>query len=91
MIDIEGAMFYDIEYEHSFLELRFGEHYRYLKNENLDRNRMLFYKLYHHISCTAGGLKLLHRGHPNKKLAKEIADYNYRSALKFIGRSIDSL
>lgn len=91
LIDIEGAMFYDIEYEHSFLVLRFGEHYRFLKNENLDRSRMLFYKLYHHISCTAGGLKLLHRGHPNKKLAKEIADYNYRSALKFIEKSIDSL
>lgn len=47
-------MYYDTEYEHSFMEFRFGDAYSYLKNDRLDRNRMLFYKLYHHISCTAG-------------------------------------
>ncbi|MFE5318695.1 hypothetical protein ACFQ88_08305 [Paenibacillus sp. NPDC056579] len=49
---------------------------------------MKFYKLYHHISCTAGGLKLLHRGFPDKQAAQHIVDYNCASALKF-ARSIN--
>lgn len=89
--DIEGSRYYDSEYEHSFLTFRFGAAYSYLDNDRLDRNRMLFYKMYHHLSCTAGGLKLLHRGFPNRQLAMDITRHNYRSALKFIDISIDGL
>ncbi|XEC96324.1 phosphotransferase [Paenibacillus tarimensis] len=84
LIDIEGAMFFDIEHEHCFMEIRFGDHYRYLTNDSLDPDRMAFYKLSHHISLTTGGLKLLHRAFPDQKLAHQIYDYNYRSALRFI-------
>ncbi|WP_199620183.1 phosphotransferase [Paenibacillus alkalitolerans] len=84
LIDIEGAMFFDIEHEHSFLQLRFQETYRYLNNDSLDHDRMLFYKLHHHISITSGGLKLLHRGFPDKHFAKGIVDHNYRSVLRMI-------
>ena len=31
LIDIEGLMFFDIEWEHAFLELRFGRHYPLLR------------------------------------------------------------
>lgn len=84
LIDIEGAGFYDIEHEHSFLEMRFRYFYRYLKNDNLDPNRMLFYRFHHHIALTSGGLKLLHRGFPDQPFAKGLADYHYRRALQFI-------
>lgn len=84
LIDIEGSQYYDLEYEHSFLAFRFGDAYCYLNNARLDRSRMLFYKLYHHLSCTSGGLKLLHRGFPNRGLAEMIVEHNYKSALKFI-------
>lgn len=84
LIDIEGAMFFDIEHEHSFLELRFGDFYRYLKNDNLDRNRLLFYRFHHHISLTSGGLKLLHRGFPDQSFAKGLAEHHSRFALQFI-------
>lgn len=84
LIDIEGVEYFDIEYEHSFLQFRFGDHYRFLANAELDMDRMLFYKLHHHISCTAGGLKLLHRGFPNQKLAREIFTYNAEATLKFL-------
>lgn len=46
------------EYENSFLEFRFGDYYKYLQEENLDKNRMKFYKLSHHIGCLLGALKL---------------------------------
>jgi hypothetical protein len=88
VIDIEGSLFYDLEYEHSFLEFRFGDAYEYLRSSRLDHNRMLFYKLFHHLSCTEGGLKLLHRGFPNQQLAREIVEHNYRSSLAFIDRSL---
>ncbi|MGM7724796.1 phosphotransferase [Metabacillus sp. Hm71] len=84
LIDIEGAMFFDIEHEHSFLEFRFGDFYRFLKNDALDYNRMLFYRFHHHISLTSGGLKLFHRGFPDKQFAKGLADHHSQSALRFI-------
>ncbi|MEK5032697.1 aminoglycoside phosphotransferase family protein [Paenibacillus sp. FSL R7-0302] len=85
LIDIEGAEFYDIEHEHSFLEMRFGEHYRrYLNNVQLDENRKRFYKLHHHLSLISGGLKLVHRGFPDQQLARGIADRHTHCALQFI-------
>ncbi|AJY77756.1 aminoglycoside phosphotransferase family protein [Paenibacillus beijingensis] len=84
LIDIEGAAFFDIEHEHSFLEFRFGDYYRYLKNDSLDPNRMLFYRFHHHISLTSGGLKLLHRGFPDQQFAKELAEHHSRCAMRFI-------
>ncbi|MEK8129235.1 phosphotransferase [Paenibacillus filicis] len=84
LIDIEGAEFFDIEHEHSFLEFRFEEFYRYLKNDKLDPNRMLFYKFHHHISLIAAGLKLIHRGYPDQQLARNIADYHTVCALRFV-------
>lgn len=84
LIDIEGASFFDIEHEHSFLEFRFRDHYRYLKNDALDPNRMLFYRLHHHISLTSGGLKLLHRGFPDQQFAKGLAEYHSQRALSFV-------
>jgi hypothetical protein len=84
LIDIEGAEFFDIEHEHSFLKFRFGEYYRYLKNDHLDMNRMNFYKFHHHISLTDGFLKLLHRGFPNQQFAKDLVEHHSQCALNFI-------
>lgn len=86
LIDIEGAMFYDLEYEHSFLAFRFGRLYdSYLRSESLDCHRMNFYRLYHHISCATGGLKLMQRGFPNQALAESIYTFNLKSALALVG------
>jgi tRNA A-37 threonylcarbamoyl transferase component Bud32 len=84
LIDIEGATFFDIEHEHSFLELRFGEYYRYFRNDSLDPNRMVLYRFHHHISLTSGGLKLLHRGFPDQQFALSLAKHHSRCALQFI-------
>lgn len=84
VIDIEGAEFFDIEHEHSFLQIRFGEYYKFFANDTLDPNRMLFYRYHHHISLTAGFLKLLHRGFPNQLLAKSVIKLQSQNALSFI-------
>ncbi len=88
LIDIEGAAFFDIEHEHTFLEIRFRDYYRYLKNDSLDHDRMLFYRFHHHISLTSGGLKLLHRGFPDQQFAKGLADHHSRCALRFMREGI---
>ncbi|WP_160032480.1 phosphotransferase [Paenibacillus sp. An7] len=84
LIDIEGAGFFDIEHEHSFLEFRFGDYYRYLKNGALDPDRMLFYKFHHHISLTSGGLKLQHRGFSNSQFAIDLANYHADCLMQFV-------
>ncbi|QHW35382.1 phosphotransferase [Paenibacillus rhizovicinus] len=87
LIDIEGASFYDVEHEHSFLHLRFGEHYERLRDDSLDPARLAFYQLHQYLSLTAGGLKLLQRGFHDRALAQGILDSNLRRALQFKGSS----
>ncbi|REE56474.1 phosphotransferase family enzyme [Paenibacillus taihuensis] len=84
LIDIEGAAFFDQEYEHSFLQFRFAGYERYLAREDLDPVRMRFYKLCHHISCATGGLKLLQRGFPNRELANAIMSSNLSQTLSYL-------
>jgi hypothetical protein len=87
LIDIEGAKFFDIEYEHAFLDFRFGENYSYIKNDHLDSNRLLFYKLHLHISCSIGPLKIIENGFPQVDLMNDIADYNIKATLNFLNSS----
>ncbi|MBB3126419.1 hypothetical protein FHS19_001073 [Paenibacillus rhizosphaerae] len=84
LIDIEGVTYFDIEHEHSFLEFRFGEYYRYFRQDHLDPDRMAFYRLHHHISLIGGGLKLLHRGFPDRPFAQGIVDHHLKCALQYV-------
>ncbi|WMT40946.1 hypothetical protein RE628_28400 [Paenibacillus sp. D2_2] len=84
LIDIEGALFFDPEYEHSFMEFRFDNYRRYLKNTQLDPHRMAFYKLYHHISYSAGPHRLLQREYPDAELVKQIMSFNTQSAFRIL-------
>jgi aminoglycoside phosphotransferase (APT) family kinase protein len=84
MIDIEGAMYCDIEWEHAFLQLRFGEHYRQLRADNLDQQRMRFYRLALHLSLIAGPLRLLDGDFPDRELMRQIAEHNIDRALAFL-------
>ncbi|MFC5648286.1 phosphotransferase [Paenibacillus solisilvae] len=84
IIDIEGAMFFDVEHEHSFMEFRFDNYRHYLDRADLDEDRMRMYKLCHHLSLSAGGLKLMQRGFPNRLLAEEIMQSNVENSLRFL-------
>lgn len=52
LIDIEGLMYFDIEWEHVFLRLRFGEHYRWLDRSGLDEQPLRGDKSWHHAGRT---------------------------------------
>ncbi|MNP84703.1 hypothetical protein D3C76_1841220 [compost metagenome] len=66
------------------MEFRFSNYSRYLKHSQLDPNRMVFYKLYHHIAYSAGPHRLLQRGYPEAELVKQIMEYNTQSALRIL-------
>ena len=63
VIDIEGARFFDLEYEESFLKIRFNSNYKYLKSNNLDENRMKFYHICHCCGNLSGAYELLNKNY----------------------------
>lgn len=54
---IEGALTFDVEWEHANLEHRFGDRYRYLAAPDLDEDRLRFYRLARHLSRLATPLR----------------------------------
>jgi tRNA A-37 threonylcarbamoyl transferase component Bud32 len=83
LIDIEGLMYFDAEWEHVFLRLRFGAHYPRLIRPGLDANRLRFYQLAMHLNLAAGPLRIADTGHPDRKWFLEVAEYHLRQALSF--------
>jgi hypothetical protein len=84
LIDIEGVMFFDVEWEHVFLELRFGDNYHYLHGDELDDDRMRFYRLALYLSLVAGPLRLLDGDFPHRAAMLDIVEHN-------IGRTLAQL
>jgi Phosphotransferase enzyme family len=84
LIDIEGLMFFDVEWEHAFLRLRFGEHYVSLERTGLDGDRLTFYLLAMRLSLVAGPLRLLDGDFPDRDFMMGIAEYNLQHALAFL-------
>src|ERR1022692_2260089 len=84
IIDIEGVMFFDVEWEHAFLELRFGEHYRWLRASDLDDRRLRFYRLALYLSLIAGPLWLLAGDYPDREPMLGIGEYNITRALALL-------
>jgi hypothetical protein len=84
IIDIEGLMFFDVEWEHAFLELRFHDDYRQLRADDLDEQRMRLYRLALHISLVAGPLRLLDGDFPDAPLMRSIVEWNLEKTLSFV-------
>jgi len=85
LIDIEGLMYFDPEWEHVFLRLRFGELYRFLREPGLDPHRLALYRLAMHLSLVAGPLRLLDGDFPGREPMLQIVAYNTRQACLDIG------
>jgi hypothetical protein len=84
LIDIEGLMFFDAEWEHAFLRLRFGPHYRWLRPAALDDERLDLYSLALYLSLVAGPLRLLDGDFPDREPMLAIAEHNLRRCLAFV-------
>ncbi len=84
IIDIEGLMYFDVEWEHAFLAFRFDEHYRWLREVGLDEARLRFYTLCLHLSLCAGPLRLLKGDFPERDMVAGVIGYNTTKALDFV-------
>ncbi|MFD9685052.1 phosphotransferase family protein [Kitasatospora sp. NPDC059088] len=81
VIDIEGTMYFDVEWEHVFLRIRLHEDYRPLEPAGLDEHRLALYLLAQRLSLTAGPLRLLDGDFPDRAAMAAIAEYNLNRAL----------
>lgn len=84
LIDIEGAHYFDMEWEHVFLEMRFGAHYDQLRVPGLDEDRMRFYRLAMHLSLVAGPLRLLDGDFPDRAFMLHIAEHHTGHVLSHV-------
>ncbi|MEV5199363.1 aminoglycoside phosphotransferase family protein [Streptomyces sp. NPDC053720] len=84
LIDIEDLMYFDVEWEHVFLRLRFHERYAVLDGPGLDPRRLDLYMLAMRLSLVAGPLRLLDGDFPGRVFMQGIADHNARQALALL-------
>ncbi|MEU9955063.1 phosphotransferase [Streptomyces sp. NPDC050982] len=83
-IDIEGLMYFDVEWEHVFLRIRLHDAYRPLEVDGLDEDRLALYTLAQRLSLTAGPLRLLDGDFPDRAFMTCVAEYNLTQALELI-------
>ena len=83
LIDIEGLMYFDIEWEHVFVRMRFGDDYARLRRDDLDEARMSLYQLAMHVDLVAGPLRIAQSDHPERQWFLDLADYHLHKALAF--------
>ncbi|KUL24617.1 phosphotransferase [Streptomyces regalis] len=84
VIDIEGLMYFDVEWEHVFLRIRLHDAYRPLAVDGLDEDRLALYMLAQRLSLTAGPLRLLDGDFPDRAFMAGIAEYNLKKALDLV-------
>ncbi|MGW6599512.1 phosphotransferase family protein [Streptomyces sp. NPDC055036] len=83
-IDIEGLMYFDVEWEHVFLRIRLHDAYRPPAVEGLDEDRLALYTLAQRLSLTAGPLRLLDGEFPDRAFMAGIAEHNLNEALELL-------
>jgi aminoglycoside phosphotransferase (APT) family kinase protein len=83
LIDIEGAMYFDVEVEHVWMRMRFGAHYAKLSQDGLDEDRLRFYQLCMHLDLVAGPLRIAGTSHPEREWFRGVAEHHLQRALRF--------
>jgi hypothetical protein len=83
LIDIEGAMYFDVEVEHVWMRMRFGEHYAKLSGDGLDEHRLRLYQLCMHLDLVAGPLRIADTSHPDREWFRSVAESHLKRALQF--------
>jgi len=83
LIDIEGAMYFDVEAEHVWMRMRFGGHYPKLSQGGLDEDRLRFYQLCMHLDLVAGPLRIAGTSHPEREWFRDLAEHHLHCALQF--------
>ncbi|GAA5034294.1 phosphotransferase [Actinopolymorpha pittospori] len=84
IIDIEGLMYFDVEWEHVFLRHRYNDQYPLLGRNDLDERRLRLYQFAMHISLVAKPLSILDSDFPHREGMIGIAESNLERALSLV-------
>jgi hypothetical protein len=86
LIDIEGMMFFDVEWEHEFTRMRLGERYGDLHfSVELDARRLSLYEIVRSLSLVEGPLRILQTDFPNRALMESIHTWHTTKVLRLAG------
>lgn len=83
IIDIEALMYFDVEWEHTFLQIRMGDSYPLVEVDGLDPIRSELYMLARRLWLVAGPLRLLDGDFPDRAFMLQIVEWNINAALEF--------
>lgn len=81
MVDIEGLTFFDVEWEHAWLQMRFGDTYPALHPVELEPTRLEFYRYAQVLSLIEGPLRIADTDFPNRQWMLDLAEWNITKAL----------
>ncbi|MFI7210011.1 phosphotransferase family protein [Micromonospora maritima] len=81
MIDFEGLTWFDVEWEHAWLRLRFGGAYPALRPVALDTDRLEFYRYAQVLSLIEGPLRIAGTDFPDRRWMRDLAERNIAEAL----------
>ncbi|MFI2711363.1 phosphotransferase family protein [Micromonospora sp. NPDC018662] len=81
MIDFEGLTWFDVEWEHAWLRLRFGAAYPALRPVPLDADRLEFYRYAQVLSLIDGPLRIAEGDFPDRRWMLNLAERNIAEAL----------
>ena len=83
LIDIEGTKYFDVEVEHVWMRMRFGEHYAKLNPGDLDEDRLRLYQLCMHLDLVAGPLRIADTSHPERAWFRGLAERHLQRVLHY--------
>jgi len=84
MIDFEGLTYFDVEWEHAWLQMRFGDAYSALRPVELDPARLELYRYAQVLSLIEGPLRIAETDFPERDWMLDLAEWNIGKALSAI-------
>lgn len=81
MIDFEGLAYFDVEWDHAWIRMRFEDAYPRLDPVELDADRLEFYRYAQVLSLIEGPLRISRTDFPNRDWMLDLAEWNVAKAL----------
>ncbi|MFF4196804.1 phosphotransferase family protein [Nonomuraea sp. NPDC001831] len=81
MIDFEGLTYFDAEWEHAWLRMRFEDAYPALRPPALDPHRLELYRYAQVLSLIEGPLRIADTDFPGRRWMLDLAEWNIAKAL----------
>jgi len=81
LIDFEGLAYFDVEWDHAWLKMRFGDAYPALRPVELDPARLELYRYAQVLSLIEGPLRIADTDFPDRQWMLDLAEWNIAKAL----------